>query len=196
MRKKTMITAAFLALILTTATACGDKQPAENQNSALPLESEAENQSTPSATEDESGTDTTLPSENDETDTSSETAPDDSTPNDLPATVNKDTTTIGGIVRSVAQDSFVISRTLIDDSDDGGSYVTIPGEGSPEEELVTIRCTDKTTFELWTIQGGGADITTNEASFSDIQSGGGLEAEGSYDGEDFIAERVIIEIFE
>lgn len=83
-----------------------------------------------------------------------------------------------------------------EDSDDGGSYVSIPEEGSPEEELVTIHCTDTTSFERWTIQGGGAGITTDEAAFSDIQRGSGLEAEGYFDGEEFIAERVIIEIYE
>lgn len=166
MRKKTMITASILALVLSTATACGGKQLSENQNAALPSENETE------------------------------TASDDNSPNVLPATVNEDTTTIGGIVRSVAQDSFVISRTLMDDPGDGGFYVTIPEESSPEEELVTIRCSDTTTFELWTIQGGGAGITTDEAAFSDIHKGTGLEAEGYFDGEDFIAGRVIIEIYE
>lgn len=191
-----MITAFILALVLSTATACGGKQPSENQNAALPSESEAENQSTPSTVEDESDKDTTQSSENSEADTAPETASDGNSSNVLPANVNEDTTTIGGIVRSVAQDSFVISRTLMDDSGDGGFYVTIPEEGSPEEDLVTIHCSDTTVFELWTIQGGGAGITTDEAAFSDIQKGGGLEAEGYFDGEDFIAGKVIIEIYE
>lgn len=183
MRKKTMITAAILALVLSTATACGGKQPSENQ-------------STPPIVEDESDKDTTQPSENSGSDIAPETASDDNSSNVLPATVNEDTTTIGGIVRSVARDSFVISRTLMDDSGDGGFSVTIPEEGSPEEELVTIHCSDTTIFELWTIQDGGAGITTNEAAFSDIQKDGGLEAEGYFDGEDFIAGKVIIEIYE
>ena len=195
MNKKNLIATSIMILILATATGCGG-QTAESQNTALSLESETENQSRLPSAEDESDNAAALPSEGSETDTSPETDSDDNAPEILPTNVNPDTIFIGGKVRSVAQDSFVISRTLWEDSDDGGSYVSIPEEGSPEEELTTIRCTNTTTFERWTIQGGGAGITTDTASFSEIQSGGGLEAEGYFDGEEFIAERVIIEIYE
>lgn len=99
---------------------------------------------------------------------------------------------IGGKVRSVTQDSFVISRTLVDEN----GFVTMPEAGSPEEQLVTIRCTDETVYELWKIQGGGAGIETSGAAFSDIKEGTGLEAEGYFDGEEFTAEKIIIEIYE
>lgn len=103
----------------------------------------------------------------------------------------QETEIIGGKVRSIAQGSFVISRVLMD-----GSYVIIPEAGSPEEELVTIRCTDSTTYERWTIQGGGAGIDKEEAVFTDILEGGGLEASGYFDGEEFVAQTVFIEIYE
>ncbi|MDE7206760.1 MAG: hypothetical protein K2N90_06325 [Lachnospiraceae bacterium] len=106
---------------------------------------------------------------------------------------SQDTEIIGGKVRSVAQDSFVISRTLYDDSDN--SMVIMPEPGSPEEELVTVRCADTTVFERWIIQGGGAGIDTEQAVFSDIEEGGGLEAFGHFDGEEFVAEKVVIEIY-
>lgn len=99
---------------------------------------------------------------------------------------------IGGKVRSIDTDNFVISRTLIDEE----GYVKMPEAGSPDEELVTIRCTDSTVFELWKIQGGGAGIETSEAAFSDLAVGSGLEAEGYFDGEEFAAEKVIIEIYQ
>lgn len=98
---------------------------------------------------------------------------------------------IGGKVRSVSQGQFVISRTLIEDS-----VVTMPEPGSPDEVLVTVRCTDSTVYEHWTIQGGGAGITRKDAAFSDIQTGGGLEVSGSFDGEEFVADKVIIELYE
>lgn len=98
---------------------------------------------------------------------------------------------IGGKVRSVSQGQFVISRTLIEDS-----FVTMPEPGSPDEVLVTVRCTDSTIYELWTIQGGGAGITRKDAAFSDIQTGGGLEVTGSFEGEEFVADKVIIELYE
>ena len=97
---------------------------------------------------------------------------------------------IGGKVRSVEEDSFVISRTLL--SEDG--VVTMPEPGSPEEDLVKVCCTEATIFAHWTIKGG--DIDMKEGFFSQIGEGTGLEAFGYYDGEIFMAEKVIIEIYE
>lgn len=106
-------------------------------------------------------------------------------------------TIIGGKVRSIARNSFVLSLTIWEDSEDGsGSCVLIPEPGSPEEELVTVRCADSVVYELWTIQGGGAGIQKEEAAFSQIQEGIGLEAEGHYEEDEFVADKVIIEIYE
>lgn len=103
---------------------------------------------------------------------------------------------IGGKVRSVEQDSFVLSLTLWEDSEDGtGSCVVVPELGSPKEKLVTVRCPDGILYERWTIEGGGAGIQKDEASFSEIQEGIGLEAEGHYEGDEFVADKVIIEIY-
>ena len=203
MNRKYLITASIMVLMLATTTGCSE-QKTVSVNTALTIENE-ENEDTILANQSEdtkNNISNTPISDNkggttsDATDTSPESDPNNNVSNTSSINVNQNTLIIGGKVRSVAQDSFIISRTLWEDSDDGGSYVSIPEEGSPEEELVTIHCTDATTYERWTIQGGGAGITTDEATFSDIQRGGGLEAEGYFDGEEFIAERVIIEIYE
>lgn len=202
MNRKSLITAGIMILMLAAATGCSEQETA-NQNAALPITDEVNEDTVVPNQSDEtknSTPDAPIPDNKDDivkdaTDTSPESDTGNSAPDILPPNVSADTTIIGGKVRSVSQDSFVLSRTLWEDSDDGGSYVSIPEEGSPEEELVTIRCTDTTAFERWTIQGGGAGITTDEAAFSDIQRGGGLEAEGYFDGEEFIAERVIVEIY-
>lgn len=85
----------------------------------------------------------------------------------------------------------MISLTLSE-----GSVVVIPEPGSPEEELVTVRCMDSTVWKRWTIKGAGAEIQEEEAAFSEIQDGTGLEAQGYYDGDEFMAEKVIIEVYE
>lgn len=100
---------------------------------------------------------------------------------------------IGGKVMSIAQDSFVISRVIVDEN---GMILVMPGEGGPDEVLTTIHCTDSTVYEHWTIQGGGAGIEKKEAAFSDITEGSGLEAEGYFDGEEFVADKVIIEVYQ
>lgn len=104
--------------------------------------------------------------------------------------ISQDAIFIGGKVRSISQDSFVISRTLMDDA-----YVIMPEAGSPDEVLVTIQCSDSTAYEHWTIQGGGAGITKKDAAFSDIKIDDGLEALGHFDGDIFIAEKVILEFY-
>lgn len=110
---------------------------------------------------------------------------------------NRELIFIGGKVRKVLEDSFVISRTLWDESEDGqSSTVVMPEAGSPEEELVTIRCMDSSLFEKWIIQGDGAEIIKEEVSFLEIQEGVVLEAYGYFDKEEFVAEKVIIEIYE
>ncbi len=110
---------------------------------------------------------------------------------------NRELLFIGGKVRSVLENSFVISRTLWEESKDGqGAMVVIPEAGSPEEELTAIQPVNSAVFERWTIQEGGADIIKEEASFSEIQEGVALEAYGYFDKEEFMAEKVIIEIYE
>ena len=168
MKRKYAITAGAMAFMLATAAGRGSGQEAERTNTVISVENETDESTEPQGQSEEG----------------------ENLTNSNPA---NETMYIGGKVRSIAQDSFVISRTLMEEN---SSIVIMPEEGSPEEELVTIRCTDSTVFEHWTIQGGGAGIVKEEASFTDIQSGGGLEAEGYFDGEEFVAEKVIIEVYE
>lgn len=149
---------------------CGDSQETDSGNAVLSEENRAEEEK---LTEDEAVNDAAY--------TEAESL-----------NLNTDLPFIGGKVRSISSDSFVISRTLTDDE----GMVTIPEEGSPEEELVTVRCTDSTVFERWTIQGGGAGIDNTEASFSEIKVDDGLEAQGHFDGKVFVAEKVVIEIYQ
>lgn len=203
MRRKTLITACIMALILAVATGCTG-QNAENGNTVPAMDGiPAKDAASPAQNHDtqtDSNTTGTLTPSNEDASLNKESPPAQSSQeNNLPSDASdtpsadeaQDSIFIGGKVRSIAEDSFVISRTLVEDS-----MVTMPEEGSPEEELVTILCTDSTTFEHWTIQGSGADIVTDEATFSDIQKGDGLEAKGYFDGEVFLADKVIIEVYE
>ncbi len=51
-------------------------------------------------------------------------------------------------------------------------------------------------YERWRIQGGGAGIDVEKAAFTEISEGIGLEAQGRFEGEEFMAEKVIIEVYE
>lgn len=200
MKRKYAIPASIIFLMLALLTGCGNTSESENKDAMFPA-AEKVDESTGIQTQDneEQNHDTEIPDDttsesplsNTETDNDSSVT-ESSSENDN--NVNQESMFIGGKVRSVAQDSFVLSRTLYDDEDK--SLVIIPEEGSPEEELVTVLCTDSTTFEHWTIQGGGAGITKKEAAFSDIKEKDGLEAFGYFDQDVFIAEKVIIELYE
>lgn len=173
-------------LVMAVMSGCGSAQKTERENTVLSLQDEENGDGAQQSRSDEEDTGMEGLREADEGEESPSVSPSE----DIGAD-DRDTEIIGGKVRSIAEDSFVISRVLMDDS-----YVIIPEPGSPEEELVTIRCTDFTTYELWTIQGGGAGIEKEAAAFSDIREDGGLEASGYFDGEEFVAETVFIEIYE
>lgn len=186
MKKYAAITVLFL-IITASATGCGNKP-----------KNLAGDGDTPEAAFGTSDTSTTsiaesLESASSESVSLASEAYESETPSSETISISKTDEIIGGNVRSISNDSFVISRTLIDE--DG--YVTLPPEkGSPDEVLVTIRCTDSTVFEHWTIQGGGARIDKRNAAFSEIKEDGGLEAEGYFDGDAFVAKKVIIETYQ
>ena len=190
MKKKYVIGAAVLALMAVLTSGCG-REPEEK--SSIDVFSEEE----PGTEQmEEAGTEQTQ--EEPGTEQTQKVQPEEDGPEKVqPEEDNPEKILIGGKVRSIAKNSFVLSLTLWEDAEDGkGSTVVIPQPGSPEEELVSVRCGDLVVYELWTIQGGGAGIQKEEASFSEIQEGTGLEAEGHYEGDEFVADKVIIEVYE
>lgn len=94
---------------------------------------------------------------------------------------------LAGKVSELTPEGMVIIRTVILE----GSTVRRVEE--QDAQRVSVLCTPDTRFEHWVIQGGGAGIDRNPASFSDITEGMMLELSGYYEGSDFIAELVLIE---
>lgn len=207
-----MMAAVAMTLMMTAVSGCGNEN-GESGSTAFSAENEAEEDKAAESGTDESGADLDEAegTEQDETENdgapesdgtksksdeagSGDTADTDVNEGDDAYSISGEGVFIGGEVRSVSQDSFVISRTLIED-DGEGMTAMMPQAGSPEEELVTIRLADAVTFERWTISGGGAGIDKAEASFAEVQEGTMLEAQGSFEGEEFVAKKVIIEIY-
>ena len=102
---------------------------------------------------------------------------------------------LSGKVRNLGDNSVTISKIFVEENENS-DIVYLPEEGSQEEELVTVNFTDDTEFHFWVIKSGGGDIDMRESSFSEIQEGFGLEMYGNYDGDSFIASKVIIEVYE
>ncbi|WP_455620398.1 hypothetical protein [Eisenbergiella sp.] len=210
MKRRYMFAAAVLSLTITAAAGCGNTPAAESSSTASPqavpaAEATAEDASQQGQDDGEPEKDGAN-REGAENNGPESTAPESTAPENKEAgndaagnseAENLELIFIGGKVRSVSQASFVLSRTLYEESDGGqGSVVVMPEAGSPAEELVTVRCMDSTVFLRWTIKGGGEDIKEEEAAFSELQDGIGLEAQGYFDGDEFIAEKVIIEVYE
>lgn len=177
MKRKCIMATVVLTLMMTAVSGCGNEKDGSG-GVAVSAENEAA----------ESGND-----ESEAVLDEAEGTEQDETENDI-YSISDEGIFIGGEVRSVSQNSFVISRTLTED--DGEAMIAVmPEAGSPEEELVTIRLADSVTFERWTISGGGAGIDKAVASFAEVQEGTMLEAQGSFEGEEFVAKNVIIEIY-
>ena len=189
MKRKYVIAAGIIALMTIAATGCENAQKSRENNDIVSFGDNINESVEQQIQSDETEYDMSKSDFLDNEESNDGSASDSSLINKF--SISQDSMIIGGKVRSITQDGFILSRVLIEDS-----FVVIPEAGSPEEELVTVRYTDLTTFECWIIQGGGAGIETKEAVSSDIQEGGGLEVSGYFDGEEFVAERVIIEIYE
>lgn len=200
MKRKCMMATVVLTLMMTAVSGCGNEKDGSG-SAAVSAENEAAesgNDESEAVLDEAEGTEQDETEndgapESDGTKSKSDEAGSGDKGDDA-YRISNEGIFIGGEVRSVSQNSFVISRTLTED--DGEAMIAVmPEAGSPEEELVTIRLADSVTFERWTISGGGAGIDKAEASFAEVQEGTMLEAQGSFEGEEFVAKKVIIEIY-
>lgn len=95
---------------------------------------------------------------------------------------------LGGTVQSVTDDGMVFAQTTITGED---GMVTLVDE--KDAKKIAVKFTADTKVEHWVIQGGGAGIDMQDAAVSDIKAGQGVELEGNYEGDIFVAVRVLIE---
>lgn len=95
---------------------------------------------------------------------------------------------LGGKVQSPQADGMILAQTTL--LDENGMVTLLEVE---DAKKIPVRFTADTKAEHWIIQGGGAGIDMKEASLSDLEEGMGVELEGCFEGETFVAARVIIE---
>lgn len=101
------------------------------------------------------------------------------------------TESLGGKVQSPKEDGMILAQTTVSDEDGMVTLLNVE-----DAKKIPVKYTADTKVEHWTIQGGGAGIDRQEASFSDLEEGQGVEVEGNFEGEIFVATRVIIEVYE
>lgn len=101
--------------------------------------------------------------------------------------VSEGTEHLGGKIWKLQEDGMTFAHTsLVEDNE-----VTILDV--EDAEKIQVKYTTETKVEHWIIQGGGAGIDMQEAAFSDLKEGTGVELEGYFDGETFVATKVIME---
>lgn len=94
--------------------------------------------------------------------------------------------------------SVVASEIFTETYDDGSSAaVSLVGDRGDDAESITVYFKDDAGYTLKIIKNGGADVTTKEAEFSDIQEGDILDLKGKRafsekSGDEFLATGVTI----
>lgn len=91
----------------------------------------------------------------------------------------------------------VVSEIYTEAYDDGSSVATMIADGGDDAESITVYFQDDIDYTLQIIKNGGADVTTSEADFPDIQEGDILDLEGKRaysekSGDEFLASKVTI----
>ncbi len=94
---------------------------------------------------------------------------------------------LGGKVQNPSADGMTLAKTTVME---GNSVILLEEK---DAEKIPVRFTADTKIERWTIQGGGANIDMKAAAVSDLKAGMGVELVGRFEGETFVASKVIIE---
>ena len=98
---------------------------------------------------------------------------------------------LDGDIESIADNSVVINKIFHPSANTSVSYTE-----DSEKVLITVYFSEETEFEVWTVKNNGvngdADTEKQQGAFSDLKQGVHINMTGSYEGDDFHANHVII----
>ncbi|MDE5930943.1 MAG: hypothetical protein K2H40_00450 [Lachnospiraceae bacterium] len=107
----------------------------------------------------------------------------------------QDENELEGDVRSVGEDSMVVSK-IFNYTEDDASIAVSYAEGGSDETLITVYFSEDTEYIVRTVKNGGvngdSDVEDRAGALTDIREGNTVLMNGSYEGEDFHAVQVII----
>lgn len=95
---------------------------------------------------------------------------------------------LGGKVQNPQTDGMTLAQTTLTDEEGMVTLLEVK-----DAKKIPVKFTADTKVEHWTIQGGGAGIDMRDAAVYELEEGMGVELEGYYEGETFVATRVIME---
>ncbi len=107
---------------------------------------------------------------------------------------------VTGNVKSIGDQDIVIRRSFEESSNGTDMDILVaPAEGSADEELLTVLVLETTRYEVHTVKNGGvngdADVETREGSLADLKEKAVVNIYGNFEGENFLAQQVIIFYF-
>ncbi len=107
---------------------------------------------------------------------------------------------VTGNVKSIGDQDIVIRRSFEESSNGTDMDILVaPAEGSADEELLTVLVLETTRYEVHTVKNGGvngdADVETREGSLADLKEKAAVNIWGNFEGENFLAQQVIIFYF-
>lgn len=102
-----------------------------------------------------------------------------------------------GNVKSIGDGSAVIIKAIIEErGDESQVMVAIASGYESEEDLVNVCFKETTEYELHIVKNGGVnpdeDVSVKKAVFSDIKENAAISLEGYYEGDVFVAEKVVL----
>lgn len=102
--------------------------------------------------------------------------------------VSQGTEHLSGKVQNPQADSMTLAQTTLIDEDGMVTLLEVK-----DAKKIPVKITEDAKVEHWIIQGGGAGIDMRDAEVSDLKEGMSVELEGYYDGDTFMATRIIME---
>ena len=107
---------------------------------------------------------------------------------------------VTGNVKSIGDQDIVIRRSFEESSNGTDMDILVaPAEGRADEELLTVLVLETTRYEVHTVKNGGvngdADVETREGSLADLKEKAVVNIYGNFEGENLLAQQVIIFYF-
>lgn len=205
-RKRWVMAGCVGMMLLAGFTGCTKTEEASQQTQEE-NGAEEDSQKTPDGTGEETGSKETAGETGDEADsqktsggTSDEASSQEPTnaaghideqPASFKFSPSEGTEHLGGKVQSVADEGMVLAQTTVMGEGENANMVTLVDE--KDAQKIPVVFTADTKVEHWVIRDGGAGIDRTDAALSDVKPGQGVELEGYYEGENFVATRILIE---
>lgn len=100
---------------------------------------------------------------------------------------------VSGSIESVGDNSFTLAKSLIMKSENGGD-IAVDTTIEADKQIIEVTYTDSTEFIVCTSTDGITGQYSN-GSAANLQIGKSADLEGTYEGSDFVAQKIIIYIY-